>query len=418
MNTKFCLILVLFSFISSFGQTGNKILFDATKAEMAGNADWVIDADAHNIYFNSTTHLPYASSGSSGASNPQKTPTPAQSGITSTTTEDYWQGAISYWGVDCAKKGYVVESLPFNGAITFGNTSNPQDLSNYKAFVVAEPNMLFSSAEKTALLNFVAAGGGLFMIADHDVSDRNYDGYDAPHIWNDLMTTNSVAQNPFGITFDYVDISGTYSNVANLPTDPILHGTAGNVTKVQWANGTTMTLNTTNNSSVKGVVFKTGTSGTTNVLCAYATYGLGKVVAVGDSSIIDDGTGDTNDTLYDGYISDAAGNHQKIIMNMTIWLMTATLANPTFQADETFFAIYPNPTEAKQIEVSFSLLEQENTSIKIYDSLGRLVKEELFSDLNSGINHQTIDASTLESGVYFCKLVTPSQTKTLRVVLK
>ena len=55
---------------------------------MAGNADWVIDADAHNIYFSSTTHLPYASTGSTGASNPQRIPTLAQSGVTATTTED------------------------------------------------------------------------------------------------------------------------------------------------------------------------------------------------------------------------------------------------------------------------------------------------------------------------------------------
>jgi hypothetical protein len=36
-----------------FSKAQTKILFDATKAEMAGNGDWVIDADSHNLKANS-----------------------------------------------------------------------------------------------------------------------------------------------------------------------------------------------------------------------------------------------------------------------------------------------------------------------------------------------------------------------------
>jgi hypothetical protein len=32
-------------------------------------------------------------------------------------------------------------------------------------------------AEKDAIINFVKNGGGLYMIADHDNSDRNGDGW-------------------------------------------------------------------------------------------------------------------------------------------------------------------------------------------------------------------------------------------------
>jgi len=413
------IILTIFLLSNTIANAQNKILFDATKAEMAGNADWIVDADAHNIYFNSTTHLPYASTGTTGASNAQRYPTPAQSGITASTTEGYWQGAISYWAIDCAKNGYTVETLPYNGLITYGNSTNPQDLSNYKAFIVTEPNMLFSATEKTAIINFVANGGGLFMIADHDISDRNNDGYDSPHIWNDLMGNNSVVQDPFGISFDYVDISGTYTNVANLPTDPILHGVAGNVTKVQWSGGTTMTLNITSNPSVKGVAYKTGasTTGFLNVLCAYATYGSGKVAAVGDSSIADDGTGDTGDILYDGYITDAAGNHQKLLMNITIWLMSSNLSLPGMEADTTNFVVAPNPTDSKQIQVSFSLDDVQNTTVTLFDSIGRKVKEVNLNNLNTGINYKSIDASDLETGLYICKLSNATSTKSLQIIL-
>ena len=148
------IILSLF-LISTFNiKAQNKILFDATKGEMSGNGDWVIDADTHNIFFSSSTHLPYTSTGT-GQSNPQRIPTPAQSGITSSTIETYWDGALSALAVDCVKQGYTVETLPYNSQITYGNSANVQDLSNYKVFVVDEPDWYFSATEKTAIVNFV-----------------------------------------------------------------------------------------------------------------------------------------------------------------------------------------------------------------------------------------------------------------------
>ncbi len=299
------------------GSTGTvKILFDNTKAETAGNADWVVDEDLNNLSWTTTGAT---TSGNEG--NAQRIPTPAQSGITSSTPETYWKGALSAWGVDCAKKGYIIESLPYSGKITYGDATNPQDLSNYKVYVVDEPNYRFTATEKTAILQFVNNGGSLFMISDHTVSDRDGDGYDSPAIWNDLMTNNSVKTNPFGITFDLANFSGTFSYVANLPSDPIIHGSYGEVTQVQYSNGTSMTLSTSANSSVKGIVYETSaTTGTTGVLVAYSTYGSGKVIAIGDSSIPDDGSGDTGDSLYNGYSSDANGNHRVLLMNAMVWL--------------------------------------------------------------------------------------------------
>jgi uncharacterized protein YjdB len=300
-----------------------KILFDATKAETAGNADWVIDSDTHNISWSSG---PAVVGGSGSESNPQRIPTPAQSGITASTAESFWQGALSSWGIDLVKKGYTVETLPYNGTITYNNTSNAQDLSNYKVFVVCEPNIVFTTAEKTALMQFVQNGGGLFMVSDHVVSDRNNDNWDSPMIWNDFMTNNSIQANPFGIHLDSVNISQTTTNVASLATDSLLHGPMGNVTSVMWSNGTTMTLNSTANSTVKGIVYKTGASntGTTNVMVARANYGAGRVVMIGDSSPCDDGSGDSGDVLYDGWIADASGNHERLIINATIWLASSS----------------------------------------------------------------------------------------------
>ena len=47
---KILSVFTLIVFLSTNAQI--KILFDATKAEMAGNADWVIDADEFNLRTN------------------------------------------------------------------------------------------------------------------------------------------------------------------------------------------------------------------------------------------------------------------------------------------------------------------------------------------------------------------------------
>lgn len=351
-------------------QGQQKVLFDATKAETANNADWVIDADQFNLGY--PNGRPQTNSGKEA--NPQRFPTPDQSNITASTKESYWTGALSAWGVDLVKKGFAVETLPYNGKITYGSTSNPQDLSNYAVFVVDEPNIQFTAAEKTAILQFVYHGGGLFMISDHNQSDRNGDGIDSPSIWNDLMQNNSFQKNPFGITFDLENFSDKTENIPHLPGDPLLHGPMGDVTRVEFYNGTSMTLNTTANASVKGVVYRLGSGfGLKNVMVAYAEFGKGKVVAMGDSSPADDGSGDRNDHLYDGWIEDANGNHERLIMNGTLWLAKGKVTT-----------VQNNPVPGKLIRLqnsnsilSFSLKGNDlfpNNLLNIYNLLGQKIR--------------------------------------------
>lgn len=389
--------IFLFCFIISCNLNSQvRILFDATKAQTAGNADWVIDADLNNMSWN-----PSACISCGNESNAQKIPTAPQSGITASTPETYWTGSLSYWGIDCVKRGYSVETLPYNGQITYGNVGNPQDLKNYKVFIIDEPNILFTASEKTAIMNFVKNGGGLFMISDHDVSDRNGDGNDSPGIWNDLMQNNSVQNNAFGFSFDLANFSQTTNNVLVSPTDSILHGPMGNVTQVQWANGTTMTTNTLQNPTVKGVVFKTGasTTGSVNVMCVYSRWFAGKVAAIGDSSPPDDGTGDVNDALYNGYIVDAAGNHQRLIMNMTIWL--ALGGGPTGIEElknENDLVLYPNPANT-QFTLSFAK-KLQNAKIEITNVNGSVV-----SVLENVYEKETvINTCELNNGIYFVKV--------------
>jgi len=408
-NIRACLaIITILSFsLSSLAQT--RILFDAKKGEMAGNADWVIDADVWNVgvgvggaYTSSSAHK----------SNPQQTPTPSQSGITGSTPETYWNGGISAWGVDCAKRGYIVESLPWNGEISYGNATNPQDLSNYDVYIIDEPNLLFTYDEKTAILQFVQNGGGLFIIADHNASDRNGDGWDSPNIWNDFFSTNSIAANPFGITFDLSDFSQTTTNISASATDPIIHGPMGNVTQAQWAGGTTMTLNTASNPTIKGVIFKTGaTAGSSNVMVAYGRYGNGKIAAMGDSSPTDDGTGNPDCTLYDGYFNDAAGNHQLLIMNITIWLATHAAGEDIVSAQQPQVAVYPNPS-TNEIFLS-STQRLTNVTAVVYTAEGMTV----FSKSATEIMANEKMPLQLSCGQYFTRLTCDQGTFILRFAI-
>lgn len=377
-------ILLLFISWSSFSQI--KILFDDTKAEQAGNADWVI----------------------SNTASPQQIPSPAQSGINASTAETYWSGGLSAWGVDCVKQGYWVETLPPGGSITYGSTSNSQDLSKYQVFIVCEPNTQFTSTEKTAMMNFVKNGGGLFMISDHTVSDRNNDGWDSPAIWNDFLTTNSVLANPFGFSFDLANISQTTTNFATVANDSILHGKMGNPTQAMWSNGTTMTLDKTKNSTVQGYIYKTGssTTGTTGVMFATAKYGNGKVAAIGDSSPCDDGTGASGESLYNGYTGDVGVNHEYLLMNATIWLATHKAKSGTGISDTKIyddFTIFPNPVKNGILQLQHLDLENYKNAVNIFDLTGKLVKTTSVQNVSS--NDQSIDVQGLRPGTYLMKII-------------
>src|SRR3954466_9561338 len=105
--------------------TPYRVLFAASPGETAGNADWIISTAQPD---------PLAQN-----ANP--------------TSETSWTGAISAWGVALQRTGrYSLKTLPSGGSISYGNTGNAQDLSNFNAFVLPEPNVQLSATAKTAIL--------------------------------------------------------------------------------------------------------------------------------------------------------------------------------------------------------------------------------------------------------------------------
>ena len=278
--------------VPAVAATTHRVLFDNAHAETAGNADWIVSTS-------------------------QPDPTGEDA---SPSAETDWTGALSSWGVALQKTGdYALDTLPSGSSLTYGGTS-ATDLSKFDTLVLPEPNTLFSAAEKTAIMNFVKNGGGLFMISDHTGADRNNDGEDAVEILNDLMTNNSVdSTDPFGLSIDSLSISSDYPAAISDSTNPVLHGSFGTVTKSLIASGTTATLKPADNSAVKGLLYRSGYSGNTGAFFATSTYGSGKIAFWGDSSPIDDGTGQSGNTLYDGW-NDTGATNAALALNATEWL--------------------------------------------------------------------------------------------------
>jgi hypothetical protein len=405
MNNKLLLLFLLF--FSLFGPelfSQKKFLFDATKSETAGNADWVIDTDTKNT--------------------PQRFPTPDQSTVTASTPETYWTGALSSWGIALVKLGHHVETLPKGTAITYGNTANAQDLSNYNVYIVDEPNNQFSASEKTAMMNFIQNGGGLFMISDHTVSDRDNDGWDSPKVWNDFFTANGVKVNPFGISVDLANFSQLSTNALSASSgDPLISGPQGTVLSINYSNGTSFTLDPASNSSVKGVLWKNGaTQGNASVLVAHATYGKGRVVIVGDSSPADDGTGESGKSLYTGWAGEANGDHARLHLNASLWLAQVTGVNDVAdkQTMAAAFALeqnYPNPFNPTTT-INYRTGEANSkVTLIISDVLGKQVANLVNEIQNAGMHSVQFNAGSLPSGIYFYTLRAGNNMQTKKLLL-
>jgi hypothetical protein len=79
-------------------------------------------------------------------------------------------------------------------------------------------------------------------------------------------------------------------------------------------------------------------------------------------------------------------------------------------------ASYPNPFTVSTT-IRFSLPEQADVHLRIYDVTGGLVATLLDREMIPGINSVRFDAANLPSGVYFYKLETAKFTETRKMVI-
>lgn len=271
---------------------GKIVLFDVSHGGTEGNADWVIDGGFSDF-------------------------------ADALVLEGYQ--VEEYRGIDLNNDGLIRYVDDLN---TPSNSSINEAIITYSAiqhadvFVLAETNRPFKMSEYQALEQFVAAGKGIYFIADHYNADRNLNTWDATEVFNgynrsslakynysgeygDLRNPGNsegwLAQN-FGIRFrfnalDYkAGISGVSSPLSS-------EGITQDVQPILMAAGATLAI--TDPSKAKGLVYLSAQDNATawkhaidrglyfggrdeGPYVAIAKSGLGKAAFIGDSSPIED----------------------------------------------------------------------------------------------------------------------------------
>lgn len=239
-----------------------KVLFDLTKAEDAGDADWRID------------------------------------------------GGYSQWAQELRDLGYVVEAL------TQG-TIDASDLTGVSVFILPEPQNPLTDSERQAISSFVSAGGGLLLIGDHRISDRNNNGWDSPEVFNgwDGASPSNPAQSLraslnadtlFALEFSFASsFSSPVFTATPRTTHPILEGVESAGVYV----GTPVIAR-------PGAVVLMG-SGTRDFL-AVSEIESGRVAAYGDSSAFSDGSFSGNQSSQRNNWTKL--NNAKLAKNLVSWL--------------------------------------------------------------------------------------------------
>ena len=185
-------------------------------------------------------------------------------------------------------------------------------LKDVKIVVLPEPNTPYSESEQDAIVNFVNNGGCLYAISDHHHSDRNNNGYDSVDILNQFIPRLGLSYNQR--YFTEAPVRGKYCK------DEI---TAGVKRVGIWGGTTVKCLAVTAKAHIR-VSAKNGGGAfiATNIVGSKG----GKIVAMGDSSPYDDGSGDPHDNLYNGF-SNPQYSHNILAKNTIDWLLKKTKAN-------------------------------------------------------------------------------------------
>ncbi|MFZ5952808.1 MAG: Gldg family protein [Candidatus Rifleibacteriota bacterium] len=179
-------------------------------------------------------------------------------------------------------------------------------LEKYDALILAEPNNPYSEKEQKAFVDFVRNGGGAFLVGDHGDADRDNDGWDA------VLALNTFCPK-FGFKFNGDMLyEAPLSGKANAD-HPAMFGVRG---VGAWA-GSTFSIVEAEDAKAVGLIdsrFKKAP------FVVAAEFGSGRVVAIGDSSPFDDGTGSGgHNKLHDSYDS-FMYSHPQLAYNAMVWV--------------------------------------------------------------------------------------------------
>ncbi|GGG98477.1 DNA-binding protein [Staphylococcus pragensis] len=309
------------------------VLFDASHAQTAGAADWVMD------------------------------------------------GGFSDYADSMRQQGYTVKEIDGEDSI------NDQTLSNSKILVIPEANIPFKENEQQAMVNYVKNGGNIIFIADHYNADRNLNRIDSSEAMNGYrrgayadMTKDMTADEKnsqamqgvkssdwlsdnFGIRFRYNALGDL--NTQNIVPSSESFGITQGIHSVSMHSGSTLAI--TDPTKAKGIIYTpehlsskqkwshavdqgiyNGGGVAEGPYVAIAKVGKGKAAFIGDSSLVEDSTpkykrednGQTKKT-YDGFKEEDNG---QLLTNITDWF--GKVDNATSMKESGIKLDQPTPTLA------------------------------------------------------------------------
>jgi len=190
----------------------------------------------------------------------------------------------------------------------------PDVLRGASVVVLPEPNSAYTPTEEKAIVDFVNNGGALYAIGDHNNSDRNGDGIDSVGVLNRFLPKLGLQLEIR--YFTEAPAGGEYRKT------PLTQGVRAVGT---WGGTSVRCLS----DSAEGHIFFSAKNGG-GAFIATAIVGTkgGRVIAMGDSSPYDDGTGDPRDKLHNGF-TNPKFQHDVLARNSVKWILAPATANPS-----------------------------------------------------------------------------------------
>ena len=201
-------------------------------------------------------------------------------------------------------------------AVSSIDTITPEALKDAKILVLPEPNSAYTPQEEQAIVDFVNAGGGLYAIGDHDNSDRNGDGIDSVGVLNRFLPKLGLQLEKR--YFSEAPAAGAYTATS------ITRGVKAVGT---WGGTSVRCLS----SSAQAHIRVSAKNGGEAYIATNVVGKGGKVIAMGDSSPYDDGTGDPRDKLHNGF-SNPKFQHDVLAANTVSWLLAPDAATVSARA--------------------------------------------------------------------------------------
>lgn len=102
--------------------------------------------------------------------------------------------------------------------------------------------------------------------------------------------------------------------------------------------------------------------------------------------------------------------------DVTFFSSNTDIDNSSLVSETQLKQNYPNPFNPTT-NIVFNIDKESSVKVVVYNAGGQLVQELFSGKLSRGLHNYTFNAANLQSGVYFCKLITPEKSYVQKMML-